>query len=91
VFLWSDKTNHATTRNEDYVENVLEEFSQYLAKIPEVKIALILDGGTSASAARFRVLASRRRQCSEEVAIARSNSRRYNREVRKVSAPVPNN
>jgi len=47
----------------------------------------ILEVGTSASAARFLRFGSNLRQCSDEVFMARSNSSRFSKEVKKLSAP----
>jgi hypothetical protein len=49
---------------------------------------LILEVGRSASAARFLSFGSNFRQCSEEVLMARSNSSRSNKDVKKPSVPV---
>ena len=52
-----------------------------------VVLTFILDVGMSESAARLRSLASNLRQCSDDVFKARSNSSRFNSDVRNVSAP----
>lgn len=51
-------------------------------------LTFIFEGGTSVSAALFRKFGSSFRQCSDEVLIARSNSKRCSKESRKLSAPV---
>lgn len=84
----SDQSHDFTLRQKYNIQYVLEDNVISRRYVISGILTLILEVGRSASAARFLSFGSSFRQCNEEVLMARSNSSRSNKDVKKPSVPM---